>query len=86
MKTYKFDLSNRLNTYLQLSKKINDELLNRNLTDMSTDILLKMSVVNDSRINNILKENKITFGKPYFEMEVYGEGTPDQYFEMKADE
>lgn len=86
VKTYKFDLSNRLHTYLQLSKKINDELLDRDLTDINTDILLKMSVVNDNRVNEIIKGKKTTFGKPYLEIEVYEDGTPDQYFELKADE
>ena len=83
VKTYKFDLSNRVQTYLELSKKINDELLNRDLTDISTDVLLKMSIANDNRINEIVKDKSFEVGtNPNCMYLVDGDG----YFNLKADE
>lgn len=54
VKAFQFDRQTRLTALLQLSKKINDELLNRNLEDISTDKLLQMSVTNDSRIFSMI--------------------------------
>ena len=85
VKTYKFDLTNRVQTYLQLSKKINDELLNRDLTDISTDTLLKMSIANDNRLNEIVKDKNFTIGVPSIEVLEYS-SDPDNYFCLKADE
>lgn len=57
VKTFQFDLNNRLQTYLQLSKKINDELLQRDLTTVTTDTLLKMSIANDGRVKELINKN-----------------------------
>ena len=62
VKTYQFDLLNRLNNYLQLSKNINDELLKRDLTTINTDTLLKMSIANDGRLKDLL-DKPIQFGQ-----------------------
>jgi len=59
VKTFQFDLQNRLQTYLQLSKKINDELLQRDLTLINTDVLLKMSIANDGRVKELIDKNVI---------------------------
>lgn len=56
VKTFKFDLSTRVETYLKLSKKINDELLSRDLKDINTDLLLKMSIANDSRVRELISK------------------------------
>ena len=85
VKTYKFDLTNRVQTYLQLSKKINDELLNRDLTDISTDTLLKMSIANDNRLNEIVKDKSFEVGVPSVKVLEYP-SDPDNYFCLKADE
>jgi hypothetical protein len=83
VKAYKFDLDNRAKTYLQLSQKINDELLNRDLTDINTDVLLKMSVTNDNRLNEIVKNNGFEVGiNPNCRSLIDGDG----YFDLKADE
>ncbi|MBK6276283.1 MAG: hypothetical protein IPF58_17070 [Saprospirales bacterium] len=50
-------MSNRANTYLQLSMKINDELLNRDLKTISTVTLLNMSITNDTRLKELLNKN-----------------------------
>ena len=57
VKTFQFDLANRLNTYLQLSKKINAELLQRDLVNVPTDTLLKMSIANDGRVKELINKN-----------------------------
>ena len=57
VKTFQFDLANRLNTYLQLSKKINAELLQRDLFNVPTDTLLKMSIANDGRVKELINKN-----------------------------
>ena len=85
VKTYKFDLSNRVQTYLQLSKKINDEILNSDLTDISTDTLLKMSIINDNRINDLVKNKSITIGVPSIKSLEFS-NDPDNYFILQADE
>ena len=83
--TYKFDLNNRVQTYLQLSKKINDELANRDLTDISTDTLLKMSIANDNRIHDMVKNKTITVGVPNIEILEYSTDA-NNYFHLLADE
>ncbi|MBX7226030.1 MAG: hypothetical protein K1X55_08355 [Chitinophagales bacterium] len=83
IKTYQFDFTNRLKTYLELSKKINTELLNRDLTEINTDVLLKMSIANDSRINDMIQGKKIDVGES--ENTTYmNDG--DNFFELKFDE
>lgn len=63
IKTYQFDFTNRVKTYLELSKKINTELLSRDLTDINTDTLLKMSIANDTRLKNLIGVEKIEIGE-----------------------
>lgn len=83
VKTYNFNLVNRAKTYLELSKKINDELLNRDLKDINTDVLLKMSIANDNRINEILKDKSFEVGtNPNCIYLVDGDG----YFNLQVDE
>lgn len=83
IKTYKFDLSNRVNAYLQLSKKINDELLSRDLKEINTDILLKMSITHDTRLKELIGK-PIEFGN---ECNVSSFTTDnDDYFKMALDE
>ena len=57
VKANNYNLENRLTTYLQLSKKINDELVNRDLSEIGTDTLLKMSIANDNRLREILNKS-----------------------------
>ncbi len=83
VKTFQFDLQSRLNTYLQLSKKINAELLQRDLSEVSTDKLLQMSLANDGRVKELINNNIRVGRNPYF-MEV-GEDA-DGFFNMMLDE
>lgn len=83
VKAYNFNLVNRAKTYLELSKKINDELLSRDLKDVSTDVLLKMSITNDTRVKDLLGDKTIEIGtNPSC---IYLEDG-DGYFDLKADE
>ena len=61
VKTYQFDIKTRLQNYLQLSQRINKELAQRDLKEISTDLLLKMSITNDNRIKELL-DKKIQIG------------------------
>ena len=64
VKTYKFDLSNRLDTYLKISQKINKELLERDFSKItSTSALLNMSLVNDNRIKELIGNKTFEIGK-----------------------
>ncbi len=83
VKAYKFDLSNRVQAYLQLSKKINNELLGRDLTDISTDALLRMSIANDNRVREIIKDCNTTIGENQMDLRVF---SSDGYFDLQADE
>lgn len=82
IKIFNYDMQARLKALLQLSKKINDELQQRDLKDIATDKLLQMSISNDSRISKLTDKtieignnpNIITFDK--------GDG----FFEMALDE
>ncbi len=85
VKTYKFDLANRTNTYLQLSQKINDELLNRDLKEVSTDVLLKMSIANDTRVHDLLKGKHRLFGVANIEVVKFSDDK-DSFFYLKYDE
>jgi hypothetical protein len=58
VKTYQFDLANRVSNYLKLSKRINDELATRDLTSISTESLLKMSINNDGRLRELINTNQ----------------------------
>ncbi len=83
VKAFAFDKQTRLKSLLQLSKKINDELLKRDLTDISTDTLLKMSIANDSRITSIVS-NTFEFG---FNQSCHEFGiNEDGFFKMQLDE
>ncbi len=57
VKSYGFDLQNRLSGYLELSQRINDELSKRDLTTVNTETLLKMSIGNDERIKSLVNKN-----------------------------
>lgn len=81
VKTYQFDLVNRLNNYLQLSKKINDEILQRDLKEVNTDTLLKMSIANDARIKDLVNKN-IQIGENDFLVKMESDG----FFNMQLDE
>ena len=83
IKTYSFDLSNRLNTYLQLSKRINDELAERDLKEISTDLLLKMSISNDNRIKELVCK-KIEIGSNPVCWEIGSD--KDGFFNLQLDE
>ena len=78
-----FNLENRLTTYLRLSRKINDELLNRDLSEIGTDTLLKMSVVNDTRVKELVNKNFEIGQNPGILDIGYNE---DGYFHLKLDE
>lgn len=85
VKVYKYDLTNRLETYLKLSTKINNELLERDLSELNTDVLLKMSVMNDNRINEIIKSKKNIIGVQGMELIEYSTN-PNTYFDLPPDE
>lgn len=82
VKAFEYDKQTRLKALLKLSKKINDELLNRDLTDISTDTLLKMSIANDGRITGIVN-NTFKFGSN--EIPDWGINK-DGFFTMQLDE
>jgi hypothetical protein len=82
VKTYSFDLNNRLNTYLKLSKKINDELAIRDLTQVNTETLLKMSIANDTRVRELVNKNT-QLGVNDFVVDF---GNSDGWFSLKLDE
>ena len=83
VKAYEFDKQTRLKTLLSLSKKINDELSKRDLTSVSTDVLLKMSIANDNRVIEMVKD-KFEFG---FNPKFYKVGVNETgFFEMQLDE
>ena len=79
----KFDIENRLKSYLQLSKKINDELLNRDLSQIGTDTLLKMSISNDTRVKELVNKNFEIGQNPGIFDIGYNE---DGYFNLELDE
>jgi hypothetical protein len=83
VKAYEFDKQTRLKTLLSLSKKINDELSKRDLTSVSTDVLLKMSIANENRVNEIVN-NSFEFG---FNPSFHKAGIKETgFFEMQLDE
>lgn len=83
VKTYKFDICNRAKTYLQLSKKINDELLNRDLKEISTDLLLKMSIANDNRLKELVNTNyEVGKNDRCYSVSKFGDG----FFKIIGDE
>lgn len=83
IKGFSFDVENRLNTYLQLSKKINTELLQRDLTEINTNVLLTMSIANDTRVKELINKNvMIGSNQGYREVGVDEDG----FFKMNLDE
>jgi hypothetical protein len=82
---YKFDLSNRIETYLELSNKINTELLARDLKEIATETLLKMSISNDSRVYELIKDKRHTIGTPSLQVFEYTE-SKDSHFILAPDE
>lgn len=81
VKTYKFDLMNRIKTYLELSERINSELKDRDLTVVNTESLLKMSISNDNRLKELLNKT-IEIGTDPIE---WGKDR-DGYFNFEFDE
>ena len=82
VKTFQFDIKTRLHTYLQLSQKINQELTQRDLKNISTDLLLKMSISNDNRIKELLdKDIQIGKNETFFDTE-----SGDGFFNLRLDE
>ncbi|MBK8443283.1 MAG: hypothetical protein IPL35_07665 [Sphingobacteriales bacterium] len=55
------------------------------LADINTDTLLKMSIANDTRINELIKDKKQLFGTPTIEVIRYSDNE-DCYFVLNADE
>lgn len=82
VKAFQYDRQARLKALLQLSKKINDELQQRDLTDIATDKLLQMSISNDSLISK-LTDKKIEIGS---NPDVITFDRGDGFFEMALDE
>ena len=62
VKAFQYNKQARLKTMLELSKKINDELLSRDLADIPTDKLLQMSIANDGRLMKMI-DDKIEIGE-----------------------
>jgi len=81
VKTFEFDVTTRAKRYLELSKKINEELLSRDLKEVSTETLLKMSVANDNRIKDLVNKN-IQIGKNDCFVNMEGDG----FFNFQLDE
>ena len=82
IKTFQFDLQNRLNTYLQLSERINNELRQRDFKDVNTDTLLKMSIANDARVRELVNK-PFQIGKNQNEFDF---DNSDGYFSLQIDE
>ena len=82
IKTFQFDLQNRLNTYLQLSERINNELRQRDFKDVNTDTLLKMSIDNDTRARELVNKS-FQIGKNQNEFDF---DNSDGYFSLQIDE
>src|SRR5258708_6748984 len=63
LKAYQLDFESRLKTSLERSKKINDELSQRELTELkiSTNKLLRMSIASDNSIKKLI-DQKVRFG------------------------
>ena len=81
VKSFEFDQQNRLKTHLVLSKRINDELAKRDLSDVPTEKLLAMSIVNDNRVKELVSKT-IRIG----EETNYFPPTHDSYFVLGLDE
>jgi hypothetical protein len=82
VKTFQFDLNTRLQTYLQLSKKINNELLKRDLFKIPTETLLKMSIANDGRVKELISKN-VQIGE---NENIVNFENGDGFFNMELDE
>lgn len=83
VKSFGFDLQNRLSGYLELSQRIKDELAKRDLTTFNTETLLKMSIGNDERIKSLVDKN-FEFGK---NKSLFDFGTNENgFFNMSLDE
>lgn len=83
IKAFEYDKQTRLESFLRLSKKINDELSKRDLTEVSTDLLLKMSIANDTRINTIVN-SVFEFGQNPSCWDIGS--NEDGFFKMQLDE
>lgn len=83
VKSYQFNLHTRLTAYLELSQRIMKELSHRDLNDVSTESLLKMSITNDNRIKE-LTSKRIEIGQNPEICEVGGKR--DGYFKLTLDD
>ena len=83
VKAYNFDFINRVKGDLEMSQKINFELQNRDLSDISTDTLLKMSISNDNRLKDILSKN-VVIGEKEISLNIAL--SEDGYFDLQLDE
>lgn len=53
IKSFQMDRENRLKAYLEFSKKVNEELMTRDLSQIPTDKLLTMAITSEERIFSI---------------------------------
>lgn len=83
VKSYQFNLHTRLTAYLELSQRIMKELSHRDLKDVGTESLLKMSITNDNRIKE-LTSKRIEIGQNPEIWEVGGKR--DGYFKLTLDD
>lgn len=83
VKAFQYNRQERLKALLQLSKKINDELQSRNLSDVSTDKLLQMSIANDGRVLKLI-ETKIEIGQNESIINLFDSG--NGFFNFALDE
>lgn len=54
IKTYELDRINKIQRFAGLSKRINEELSKRDLSEIPTDKLLKLSELNDRRLSKVV--------------------------------
>lgn len=80
VRVFQQDRKERLKVLLQLSKKINDELLNRDMADVPTDKLLQMSIANEIRVLKMI-DKSTQIGNSYMDIDM-GDG----HFHFKLDE
>lgn len=68
---------------MELSKRMNDELLTRDLVKVPTETLLKMSIANDARVKELTAKNVQIGQNP----NIWDIGSnSDGYFDLNMDE